>query len=218
MIPFQIPAYPKPLSISQARSTLPPEEFRTRLRDHLKSNPGLTLAQVARQLNISRQAVHQITGKLNRPNAASPLFFRTAPKTEQAKLKLPELNSMVARGDSAEQAAAKLGISINRAYALGFRSRTIRKPHGSRSGCNCARRRKAHGLAIPRTRIDATMQAQILDWCAWSDPLTGEGLAQGEIARLAGVSQMTVSRIAGGAGHWESNSAIAATAPTSKSS
>ena len=199
MIPFQIPAYPQPLSISQARHDLPPEEFRQRLRSHLKANPGLTLAQVARQLNISRQAVHQITGKLNRPNASSPLFFRTAPKTEQAKQKLPELNSMVARGDSAEQAAAKLGISINRAYALGFRSKTIRKPHGqNRTGCNCTRCRKAHGLAIPRNRIDSTMQAQILDWAAWSEPFTGEGLAQGEIARLLGVSQMTVSRTAGG--------------------
>jgi DNA-binding CsgD family transcriptional regulator len=160
------------------------------------------LAQVARQLDISRQAVHQITGKLNRPNAASPLFFRTAPKTEQARQKLLELNSMVARGDSAERAAVKLGISINQAYVLGFKSKDARTPHGqNRTGCNCARCRKAHGLAIPRNRVNPTIQSQILDWCAWSEPFTGEGLAQGEIARLAGVSQMTVSRIAGGAGH-----------------
>jgi hypothetical protein len=123
-----------------------------------------------------------------------------SPKTEEAKQKLPQLKAMVARGDSAEQAAAKLGISLNRAYNLGFRSKSIRPPHGPRrTGCNCARCRKAHGVAVPRNRMNEAKRVQILDWCAWTDPQDGRFLTQQEIARLASVSQMTVSRIARGA-------------------
>jgi predicted XRE-type DNA-binding protein len=198
MASFQIPAYSQPLSIAQARADLPPEQFRQRLRDHLKANPGLTLAQVAHQLKVSRQYVSQLVGKLNRPNAASPLFFRMAPKTEQARQKLPEMRARVARGDSAEQAAAKLGISVNRAYYLGFRSKTIRKQHGSRSNCACWRCRKAHGLVIPRMRINEKFRAEIMDLLVWSDPFTAEELTQSEVARLLGTNQSAVSRVARG--------------------
>ena len=199
MIPSQIPAHPQPLNISQARSTLSPEEFRLRLRSHLQSNPNVTLAQVAHQIKVSRQYVSQLVGRLNRPNAASPLFFRMAPKTEQARQKLPEMRARVARGDSAEQAAAKLGISVNRAYYLGFRSKDSKPTHAQgRPGCNCARCRKAHGLAIPRTRTSERLRAEIVDLLAWSDPFTAEALAQSEVARLLGTNQSVVSRVARG--------------------
>ena len=36
---------------------------------------------------------------------------------------------------------------------------------------------------------------QVLDWRAWCDPDTGEGLRQVEIGRLSGVPQPMVSRI-----------------------
>src|ERR1700677_3083403 len=122
-IPFQIPAYPKPLSISQARADLPPEEFRARLRSHLLNHPGLTLAQIARELKTSRQYISQCVGRLNRPDCTSPLFMRLAPKTQQAKQKLPELEALVAKGFSAERAAAQLQISLPVAIKLGFRSK-----------------------------------------------------------------------------------------------
>ena len=195
-VPFQIPAYPKPLSISQARQDLPPEEFRQRLRSHLKSNPGLTLAQIGRQLNISRQAVHQITGRLSRPNCTSPLFMPLAPKTEEAKRRLPELKRLVAQGMSAERASGQLGISLFQAYQLGFRSKAVRLPHGKRQDCGCWRCRRSVGAALSRRpKVDALQRMAIEDWLAWSDPQDGSRLTQAEIAKLVGISQGAVSRI-----------------------
>ena len=196
--PFQIPAYPKPLSISQARAILPLEEFRTRLREHLLAHPGLTLAQVARQLQVSRQCVAQTVGKLNRPDCTSPLFMRLAPKTEEAKQKLPELVQRVAAGESAQRAATALGISLNRAYTAGFRSKPIKPAHGKgKTGCNCWRCRRSSHITVPLgRRASQAVHAHILDLLAWSDPYDGSRLSQATVGRLCGVGQGTVSRIA----------------------
>jgi predicted XRE-type DNA-binding protein len=194
-----IPAYPKPISLAQARIDLPPEEFRTRLRSHLLSNPSLTLAQVAQQLGLKRQRISQMVGRLNRPNASSPLFMRLAPKTERARLKLPELTQRVARGESAKRAAQKLGISLAQAYKLGFRSKLCRPPHGTATRaqhCRCWRCRRTQGVAIQRgPKINTPQRMAIEDWLAWSDPQDGRTLTQQEIARLVGSSQGAVSRI-----------------------
>jgi hypothetical protein len=201
-IPFTIPAHPRPISIQQARVDLPPEQFRLRLRSHLLKNPGLTLAQVARELKASRQYVSQLVGKLNRPNCASPLFMRLAPKTEVARRRLPELTQLVSQGHSAEAAAAQLGISLGQAYKLGFRSRPLRpQPHGGeRKDCFCWRCRRAQGIARPRgPRTGPATKAQVLDWLAYRDPYDGEALSQATVGRLCGISQGAVSRIARGA-------------------
>ncbi len=195
-------AYSKPISLAQARIDLPSEEFRQRLRRHLLDHPSLTLAQVAQQLGLKRQRISQMVGRLNRPNASSPLFMRmapkTAPKTEQARLKLPDLTQLVARGESAERAAQKLGISLVQAYKLGFRSKLCRPPHGDprRTGCACWRCRKTTGAILQRgPKADMPQRLEIEDWLAWSDPQDGSRLTQREIARLVGISQAAVSRI-----------------------
>jgi predicted transcriptional regulator len=200
MIPFTIPAYPKPLSISQARASLPPEEFRTRLRSHLKSNPNITLAQVAQQLGVTRQCVSQLVGKLNRPDVASPLFMRLSPKTEEARRKLTQLTTLVAQGLSAERAAAKLGISLNQAYCLGFKAKVCRVPHGDkRKECSCFRCRRVKGLVkTSRIRLTAVQRLEVEDWLSWSDPQDGSRLSHEVIARLVGVAQRPVSWIARG--------------------
>lgn len=199
LIPFQIPAYPKPLSISQARTDLPPEEFRTRLRSHLLDHPGLTLAQVAQHLNVTRQRVGLLVGKLNRPTCAHP--NRPAPKREAAKLKLAQLTAKVKAGKPADAAAKELSISLPMAMRLGFRARNAHPPHGTQirlaKGCDCWRCRRAGGIALPRgPRTGPARRAAVLDWLAWLDPDSGEGLRQVEIGRLAGVAQAAVSRIA----------------------
>jgi len=53
------------------------------------------------------------------------------------------------------------------------------------------------GLAARRgPKVTAEQSAHVLDWLAYCDPETGQGLRQAEIGRLAGVGQGTVSRIA----------------------
>lgn len=194
-----IPAYPVPLSLAQARVDLPPEEFRTRLRSYLLDHPNITLQQVARQLNVSRQAVFQIVGRLNRPDCTSPLFMRLAPKMQQAKEKLPELTQLVAQGLSAERAAAQLGISLPQAYQSGFRTRSIRSAHGTPARarhCHCGRCRRSTGSITSRgRRVNTPQRLAIEDWLAWSDPQDGSRLTQQEIAQLVGISQGAVSRI-----------------------
>ena len=197
-----IPAYPVPLSLAQARVDLPPEEFRTRLRSHLLNHPNITLQQVATQLGLKRQRVFQIVGKLNRPNASSPLFMHLAPKAEHARLKLDELKQYVARGESAERAAQKLGISLVQAYKLGFRSRAVHLAHGTATRaqyCCCWRCRKAIHKVIPRgPKVNTPQRLAIEDWLAWSDPQDNSRLTQQEIAQLVGISQAAVSRISRG--------------------
>jgi hypothetical protein len=150
LVPFLIPAYPKPLSISQARVDLPPEEFRLRLRRHLQDHPHITLHQVAQQLNVTRQRINILVGKLNRPTCAHP--DRPAPKREAAKLKLADLRARVAGGEPAEAAAAALGISLPMAMRLGFRV-------AGRPGRRTGRRDQLRGegvrlLALPAGRRD----------------------------------------------------------------
>ena len=189
LIPFQIP--PHPGFISQIRA-LPPEEFRTRLRKHLIDHPGLTLAQVAKELETSRQYVGALVGRLNRPR-------HFAVKQEQAKQKMVELRTRVAGGESAEHAAEGLGISLAAARKLGLRVKSIRPAHGSLErgalGCSCWRCRRAAGVAVSRARLDTTQKAAVLDLLAYNDPDTGEVLTQKQIAGLLGTNQNTVSRI-----------------------
>jgi hypothetical protein len=155
-IPFTIPAYPKPISLQQARVDLPPEEFRTRLRSHLLKSPGLTLAQVARELKVSRQCVSQLVGKLNRPDCASPLFMRLAPKQEAARAQMAELKRRVAAGEAAESVARSLGFSLAAATRIGFRALAHRPVHGSEAmwdrGCRCWRCRRGAGVVETRVR------------------------------------------------------------------
>lgn len=196
--PFRVPY--QSFSISRARDTLEPEEFRQRLRKHLQDHPNLTLQQVATILGLTRQRVSQFVGPLGRLNCAQP--NRPAPKRDRAKAKMAELELRVLGGESASAAAATLGVSLNQAAQLGFRSRQIRRsPHGTKaraaSCCSCWRCRRASGAILPRgPKIDPT---QVLDWCAWVDPDDGRALTQQEVARLCGVVQPVVSRITKGA-------------------
>lgn len=194
LVPFQIPAYPKPLSISQARVDFPPEEFRLRLRKHLLDHPGLTLAQVARDLKITRQRVGGLVGKLDRPR-------HFAVKREEARARMIELRTRVANGESAEKASTEMGISLAAAVKAGFRSKDVRPAHGTQArmatGCNCWRCRRAAGIAVPRgTKMGPRVKAQVLDLLAWRDPDDQTPLTQATIGRLTNCGQAAVSRIA----------------------
>jgi DNA-binding MarR family transcriptional regulator len=205
-VPFQVPPYPPGCSISlaQARVDLPPEEYRHHLRKYMLDHPGLTLAQIGRQLNISRQRVSMLVGRLNRPNCAHAP--RPAPRKAEAQKWLPELTARVAGGESAEKVAASLGISLSQSMRLGLRVRQVRPPHGTRlramgddgrPPCFCWRCKRAAGISLPRgPRTGPARRAQVLDWLAYNDPDTGEKLSQSQIARLAGVHQPLVSRLA----------------------
>jgi len=193
LVPFQIPPHPGPISLSQARVDLPPSEFRLRLRKHLLDHPGLTLAQVAKDLKLTRQRVGSLVGRLNRPR-------HFAVKWEQARAKMVELRARVVGGESAEHAAEGLGISLAAARKLGLRVKSIRPAHGTLErgalGCGCWRCKKAQGLATPRgPRMDDAQKAAVLDLLAYNDPDTGEVLTQKQIAGLLGTNQNTVSRI-----------------------
>ena len=193
------------IPLSQARDFLPPEEFRVHLRRHLESNPSITLAQVGKELKLTRQRVGSIVGLLGRPNCASPDYPRSAPEKEKARLALPELRRRVQGGESAKSAAKAIGISLVQAFRLGFRSLEIRPMHGSqarlKAGCGCCRCRRAAGIAVPRgprIREDSMAWQRAVDWLAWRSPDTGEGLTQQVVGKLSGISQMSVSRIARG--------------------
>lgn len=199
LTPFIVPNPPGP---AFWRATLSPEAFRARLRRHMLDHPSLTLAQVAEELGRTRQRISSFVGKLNRSNCAQP-GPRLSPKRDEAARRMLELELRVQNGESAESAAKELGISLNQAAQLGFKSRAIRSPaHGSgnRRGCNCWRCRKAKGIVLPRgPKTPVGKTAAILDWCAWRDPDDGRALTQQEVARLCGVVQPVVSRIAKGA-------------------
>lgn len=184
--------------IKSARQAMPPAEFRENLRTLLLNNPTLGLNQVASALNISKQRVHLLVGRLNRPTCARP--NRPAPRTEQARRLLPELKKRVAMGETAESAAQELGVSLNQARQIGFLVHDIRPPHGTperAKRCHCHRCRKALGVVLQRgPKSGPAKRAEILDWLAWSDPETGEGLRQTQIARLCRIGQGSVSRIA----------------------
>lgn len=187
----------QPLTIPEARARLSPVEFRATLRRTLIEHPHLTLKTVANTLGVTRQRVNLMVGALGRPSCARP--NKPAPRKEQARAKLAELKARVQAGETAEQAAAALGISLNQAMQLGFRVKEIRPPHGSnkRTECRCWRCRHAGGIALPRgPRTGAAKKEAVLDWLAWADPDTGDGLRQVTIGRLAGVAQPVVSRIA----------------------
>jgi predicted transcriptional regulator len=196
---FSIPVCPQPLSLSDARAALPPEEFRQLLRQHLIDHPDLTLRDVAQELGVTRQRVGMMVGKLDRPTCAE--VDRPAPKKEAAALGMAELRARVAAGESAERATSELGLSLSMAMHLGFRAKEVRPPHGTlekaRTGCGCWRCRRAAGLALPRAgRVGERERATVLDWLAWVNPETGRGLSQTEIGRLVGIGQGAVSRIA----------------------
>jgi transposase len=89
---------------------------------------------------------------------------------------MEELRARVAGGESAAGAARGLGISLVQARRLGFRV--------ERAGAA-----RAQGAGSGR-------RAEVVDWLAWIDPDSGTGLRQREVARLAGVAQQTVSRVA----------------------
>ena len=192
------PNAPRLIPLAEARAQLSPHDFRIKLRHAMLANPHLTLKKVATSLHISRQRVGLIVGRLNRPNCASNPAPRPAPKTEQAKQRMAELTQRVAQGESAEAAAAALGISLGQAYALGFRARGIKPAHGGgRKDCFCWRCKKAQGLVTPRgPRSGSVRREAVLDWLAWVDPDSNENLTQARIARLVGVAQPMVSRIA----------------------
>ena len=184
------------------RDSLRPRDFYSRLRDYLLLHPALTLRQVAQSLSISRQAVANMVGRLDRPTCAAP--NRPAPKTAQARAHLKDLAELVAQGHTAQQAAEQLGVSLNQARILGFRVKAIRKPHGQgREGCGDGTRsggcwlcRRAAGLSVPRGTRTKTDAAATLDWLAWNDPDDGRFLSQSRIAALSGTKQQTVSRLA----------------------
>lgn len=190
VLPFR--TSPQPFSISLARDILPQEEFRARLRQHLQDHPEITLAAVAKQLNLTRQRVSQFVGPLGRQNCAQP--NRPAPKRDRAKQKLLELELRVQAGASASAAAKDMNLSINQIRALGFRTKDLRPAHGKgRQDCSCWRCRKSTGITLPRSpKIDPT---QVLDWLAWVDPDSGEELSQAAVAKLANVTQPVVGRI-----------------------
>jgi hypothetical protein len=196
IIPFEIPPHHQSISLPQARLDLPPELFRSRLRRHLLEHPGLTLAQVAAQLNVSRQRVSLMVGRLNRPNCATGK--RPAPKLAQAKKKVSALIKRVQAGETATQAAAALNLSLPQVYRLGFRTHLVRPPHGrGRQDCNCWRCRRSSGVVVPRgTKMGPMQRAQAEDWLAWTDPDTNEPLTQAAIGKLTGMRQSAVSRIA----------------------
>ena len=194
-----------PRSLDAARVALPPQEFRSLLRQHLLAHPNVTLQQIAFALGVSRQRVHLLVGALHRPTCAHP-GPHPAPKTEQARTHMAELVEKVRAGEPAEQAAKDLGISLTQATKLGFRVKKFRPAHGTRlraagdegrPPCNCWRCRRALGVALPRgPKSGPVKKAKVLDWLAYRDPDTGEGLKQAEIGRLSGVGQGAVSRIA----------------------
>jgi len=195
-----------------ARRSLTVADFRHRLRQAMLAQPSLTLAKVASSLGVTRQRVALMVGRLDRPNCATP--NRPAPKRDAAARGFVQLVEKVRAGESAEAAAADLGISLGMAMRLGFRAKKFHPPHGTReraagggSGssprppCRCWRCRRAVGIALPRgRRADEVVRARVLDWLAYNDPDTGEGLRQIEIGKLAGVGQAVVSRIARAAG------------------
>jgi predicted XRE-type DNA-binding protein len=185
-------------SLAQSRAVLPPAEFRDRLRCYLLDHPELTLAQAAIELGVTRHRVSLMVGKLNRPNCAQGP--RPAPETEKARRRIPALIERVANGETAKHAAQGLGISLAQSYQLGFRAKLVHPLHGTKvraAKCNCWRCRRVAGIALPRgPRTGAARQAAVLDWLAWADPDTGEGLRQAEIGKLTGVGQGLVSRIA----------------------
>jgi ParB-like chromosome segregation protein Spo0J len=150
LVPFLIPHHPGPISLAQARVDLPPAEFRLRLRRYLLDHPGLTLAQVAWELGVTRQRAGRLAGRLGRPTCAQE-GPRPAPKRDFARERMAELCARVRAGESAEQAAAGLGVSLGQAMRLGFRVREVRPGHGTaaRRGarCECWRCRRADRTA-----------------------------------------------------------------------
>jgi len=197
------PSHAIPLAhLAAARRTLPPADFRHRLRQTLLDRPDWTLAQVARALGVTRQRAGALAGRLDRPSCARPSGpARPAPKKAAALARMAELAARVRAGESAEQAAASLGISLAMAAKLGFRTRVVRPPHGTqprlRAGCRCWRCRQAGGLALPRgRRVDSARQVAILDWLAYRDPDSDSPLSRVEVARLAGVGVGAVGRVA----------------------
>ena len=199
LIPFQIPHYPCPITLVQARVDLPPEEFRQRLRSHLQDHPGLTLAQVGRAMGVTRQRVSLMVGPLARPNCCQA--DHPAPKRDQAARHLAELRARVAAGESASSAAKALGISLLAALRLGFRVKAVRPPHGHEArawlGCDCWLCRRAAGVSRRRSaRAGARTKAEIHDWLAWADPIDGKSLSQAAVGKLVGVGQAAVSRVA----------------------
>jgi hypothetical protein len=163
----------------------------------LLDHPELTLVQVAQALGVTRQRAAQLVGKLNRPNCMQGPH--PAPKRDKARQKMIELSKRVALGEAASLVVQELGVSSFAVYELGFRVKAVRPPHGTKeraAKCDCWRCRRAAGIALPRgPRTGAARQAAVLDWLAWADPDTGEGLRQTEIGKLAGVGQGMVSRI-----------------------
>jgi hypothetical protein len=167
-------------------------------------HPGLTLAKVGRELRLSRQRIALIVGRLDRPNCAAP-GPRPAPKRDEAARRMLELELKVMQGSSAEAAARELGLSLAMAMRLGFRVHSVKPPHGKgRMNCFCWRCRQAGGISLPRgPRTGPIRKVAVLDWLAYRDPDDGSQLKQIDIAKLAGVAQGAVSRIARAAGGTE---------------
>jgi hypothetical protein len=195
------PSHTLPLAhLAAARRSLPPADFRRRLRATLLDRPDWTLAQVARALGVTRQRAGALAGRLDRPSCAQPSGpARPAPKKALALARMAELSARVQAGESAESAAARLGVSLQMAAKLGFRAREVRLPsHGrGRRGCACWRCRSASGEIRRRGRRgDQTKLAACLDWLAYRDPDSDSPLSRVEVARLAGVGVGAVGRVA----------------------
>ena len=182
------------------RQTLPPPDFRLALRCYLLDHPQVRLQRVADELGITRQRVGWLAGRLRRPNCC-PAGPRSALEMEKAAAGLAELTRRVAAGEPATRVAAELDLSLSQAARLGFRAKAVKPLHGEwervRLGCGCWRCRRVAGVAVPRgPRITAEQQAAVLDWCAWVDPDSGEGLSRREVGRLVGVGPRAVDRVA----------------------
>ena len=187
-------------SLIAERDALSPIGFRWRLREHLLTNPQITIQQVASSLGVTRQRVSWLVGPLGRPACCAP-GPRSAPRREQAAARLADLRQRVAEGESADSAAKGLGISLAEAWRLGFRAKEARPVHGTweraKVGCNCWKCRRVAGVAQPRSpRMTPSQIVGVHDWLAWSCPDSGVGLSQVAIGKLAGVGQGAVSRAA----------------------
>jgi len=180
-------------SIIPNRASLPRAEFQHALRQAMLDNPDLTLQNVATNLNVSRQYVFSLVGKLNKKPQA--------PRLTEVQTKLPQLTNAVAKGIPVAAAADLLGLSINQVYKAGFRAKGMKKMHNTQArfdaGCRCWRCRRAAGVVQRRaSRINWARKVEILDLLAWTDPDSGSHLSQTEVGRLTGVGQAAVSRVA----------------------
>ena len=108
-----------------AKMSAVPSISHQNLRAFLLAHPQVTLAQTALRLGVTRQAVGQMVGRLDRPDG--PPAQRAGPRSPRR----PPEAGFSGRARCARRAA--LDISLNQAYRLGFRAHAVRSPHGTQA-------------------------------------------------------------------------------------